>query len=437
MNIVEETLAMNRKLSRFYPYGILALFVILLLTVVRTSLFGHVDPEMHIYFEIVFLLLIAVLGEILVTFFKQPSVMVLMLLGILISSSFFSLVWGVLLALGINISSEPPQILRADEVISVFAQLGAIILLFKVGLHSKLEGIFALDNMLVAIAGVIVPFATGYLYASYTGGNFAYSMFTAAALTATSVGVTVALLKEFNVVSQRFAQIIVGAAVIDDILGLLVLSLVINLTGGTVAIEPMVQTALTAAVFILGSVVAGKIFVEYLDKEWPSGSGAIMLALALMLSYAYIAEFIRLSAIVGAFMAGIVLNTSRHIKEIEDKTSGLELLFMPIFFISLGMMVDVASLYTYAIPIIVITLIAFATKIIPCSLASLLAGLKKKEALAVGIGMSPRGEVALIVASLGLTNGVLTVSEYSVISAMALLSAFLMPPMLTRVLKGK
>ena len=420
---------------KMVPYALLALFVILILTVARTSVFGAVDPEKHIYFEIVFLLLLALLGEIAVVYLKQPSVMILMVLGIIMSPSFLEVSWEFLQSVGVPVPATPPEILRNEEIISVFAQLGAVILLFKVGLHNKIEGVFALDNLFVAVAGVIVPFAVGYLYASATGGDFAYSMFVAAALTATSVGVTVALLREYGMINQRFAQVIIGAAIIDDILGLLVLSFVLNVTGGALEITALALTGITAAVFLFGGVLAGKYFVKYMDSDWSAGNRAILLALAFMLAYAYIAEFIRLSAIVGAFLAGIVLNQSRHIKEIEDKTTGLELLFMPIFFISLGLLVDVHALAEFAVPIIVLTAIAFATKVVPCFLAALLAKLKSREALAVGLGMVPRGEVALIIASLGLTSGVLGAPQYSIISAMALLTTFIVPPILTRVLK--
>lgn len=426
---------METIFKKFFPYAILALFLILLFTILRASVFGSVDADKHIYFEIVFLLLLAVLGEIAVEYLKQPSVMILMMLGILISPSFFSLAWGAMQSLGLPVPATPPDIMRSDAILGVFAQLGAIILLFKVGLHNKVEGVFAFDNLIVAVAGVIFPFAIGYLYASSTGGNFAYSMFVAAALTATSVGVTVAILKEFKMLEARFAQIIIGAAVIDDILGLLVLSLVLNVTGGALELPSLAITAATAAIFLAGSIIAGKYFVSYIDKDWSSSSRAILLAIALMLAYAYIAEYIHLSAIVGAFLAGIVLNRSRHIKEIEDKTTGLEIIFVPIFFLSLGMMVDVSALWQFAVPILILTIIAFFTKAIPCYLAALAAKLKQNDALAVGIGMVPRGEVALIVASLGLTGGVLSAAEYSIISAMALLSTFIVPPMLSRVLK--
>lgn len=426
---------MANLVEKYYPLVTLGLFVLLLLTVIRTSIFGQVDPEKHIYFEIVFLLLLAVLGEISVVYLKQPSVMILMVLGILMSPSFLDVAWGAAKSFGLPLPGSAPDILRYEDVIQVFAQLGAVILLFKVGLHNKIEGVFRADNLLVAVSGVVIPFVAGYLYASATGGNFAYSMFVGAALTATSVGVTVALLKEFGLMEQRFAQVIIGAAIIDDVLALLVLSFVINVAGGTGDLAPLLWTGVSALVFLLGSVLAGNYFVKYLDRDWSSAK-TFLLALAFMLMYAYIAEFIKLSAIVGAFIAGIVLNRSRHLKDIEDKTYGLEMLFMPIFFISLGMLVDVHALVEFAVPIIIITVIAFATKLFACAGASLLARLPKKEAILVGIGMAPRGEVALIVASLGLTTNVLTAGQYSVISAMALLTTFMVPPLLSRALQN-
>ncbi len=420
--------------GRILPLLALSLFLILVAGVVRESFFGPVDAGKHIYFEIVFLLLLAVVGELAVAYVGMPSVMILLVLGMLISPSFLSLVWDALAAYGIPHPPAQPDIFRLTDVIHVFAQLGAVILLFKVGLHNKIGGIFSRENLLVATAGVVVPFIAGYLYASVSGGGFAYSMFLGAALTATSVGVTVAFLKESGLLSERFAQIIIGAAVIDDVLGLLVLSFVINLSSGGGSLLPLVSTGASAAVFLLGSVFAGDHFVRYLDRKEMSPR-RFMMVLAFMLLYAYVAEFISLSAIVGAFMAGVILNRSRHHEEIVDKTYGLEVLFMPIFFISLGVLVDVNALAAFAVPIVILTIIAVLAKILSCGGAALLAKLKPKEALAVGVGMAPRGEVALIVASLGLTSSVLNPAEYSVISAMALLTTFVAPPMLSRILR--
>ncbi|MFH1222295.1 MAG: cation:proton antiporter, partial [Candidatus Micrarchaeota archaeon] len=408
---------MKQIFNRLAPLALLAIFLLLIFSIVRTSIFGVVEPDKHIYFEIVFLLLLAVVGEIAVIYFKQPSVMILMLLGILMSHSFLLLGWGFLSSLNLPFAlpPQPPNILQSEEIIHIFAQLGAVILLFKVGLHNKIERIFAMDNMIVAVSGVVVPFIVGYLYATVAGGDFAYSMFLGAALTATSVGVTVALLKEFKLIEQRFAQIIIGAAVIDDVLGLLVLSFVINVAGAASlenAVTPVIFTLVSAVVFIFGAIAAGDYFVRYLDKEEMSPR-RLLLVLAFMLMCAYGAEFINLSAIVGAFIAGIILNRSRHIGEIEDKTYGLEILFMPIFFITLGMLIDVNALFEFAAPILVITMLALLSKVIPCSVASLWVKLKPKEALMVGVGMAPRGEVALIVAAIGLTTGIITGAQYS------------------------
>lgn len=427
---------MKKVFNKLIPFLILGVFAILVLTIIRASVFGEVAPEKHIYFEIVFLLLLAVIGELAVLYFKQPSVMILLILGMLLSSSFLSISWDFIGSLGLpfTLPKEPPNILKGEEVIQVFAQLGAIILLFKVGIHHKIEKIFSKENLVVAASGVVLPFIAGYAYASYTGGNFAYSMFLGAALTATSVGVTVAILKEFKLIKERFAQIIIGAAVLDDVLGLLVLSLVINVSKGTGTIEPLMMTLISAGVFLIGSILAGNYFIKYLDKKEMSPR-RFLLIMAFMLLYAYLAEYIKLSAIVGAFIAGIVLNKSKHIQEIEEKTYGLEYLFMPIFFISLGMLMDVNALAQFAVPILIITVIAFSTKLIGCGLSALWAGLKKNEALLVGIGMAPRGEVALIIASIGLTSEVLNIQEYSIISAMALLTTFIVPPMLNHLIK--
>ncbi len=429
---------MKKIIDKYLPIVLFSLFILLVLTILRTSIFGEVEPEKHIYFEIVFLLLLAVVGELAVLYFKQPSVMILLILGMLLSSSFLSVSWDFIESLGLpfELPKEPPNILKGEEVIHVFAQLGAIILLFKVGIHNKIEKIFSKENLVIATAGVVLPFLVGYLYASYTGGNFAYSMFLGAALTATSVGVTVAILKEFKLIKERFAQIIIGAAVLDDILGLLVLSLVINVSKGTGTIEPLVMTLVSAGIFLIGSIIAGNYFIKYLDKKEMSPR-RFLLIMAFMLLYAYLAEYIKLSAIVGAFIAGVILNRSKHIQEIEDKTYGLEYLFMPIFFISLGMLMDVNALSQFAVPILIITVIAFLSKLIGCGLSALWAGLKKKEALLIGIGMAPRGEVALIIASIGLTSEVLNVQEYSIISAMALLTTFIVPPMLNHLINQK
>jgi len=439
-------MAKEKKKSFFENEGLkwvtLPLIVLLVaVAVVWPSLYGNIPEEKHIYFEIVFLLLLAVIGELAVIYFKMPSVMVLLLLGMLMSQSFLALAFDAVkdLYLPFGLPAEPPHLLRSEQVLHTFAQLGAVILLFKVGLHNKIEGIFKIDNLAVAAAGVVLPFVAGYLYAAAEGGSFAYSMFVGAALTATSVGATVALLRELNLMGERFAKVIIGAAVIDDILGLLALSFVVNITGAGTTEEtatPLMLTLIAAATFLFGIVFAGDYFVRYLDRKEMSAR-RLLLVFAFMLFAAYIAEFIKLSAIVGSFLAGVILNKSRHIRYIEDNTFSLELLFMPIFFITMGMLVDVNALIYSFVPIVIITIIAIITKLAGCGAAALAARLNLLESFAVGLGMAPRGEVALIIAAIGLTAGALNQTEYSVISMMALLTTFVAPLALSAMLRNE
>jgi len=392
------------------------LFVILFFSIIRESVFGYVSAEKHFLFEIVFLLLLAVIAETVVVYFKQPTVMVLLILGMLLSPGF------------LNLSG----IFTNEHMVQTFAQLGAIILMFRVGLHNEIKKIFAVGNFIVAFLGVVIPFIMGYFYAIYTGGSFAYAMFLGAALTATSVGVTAAILKEFGMLNKTFAQTILGAAVIDDVLGLLVLAFVINAESGISArtLESLIVIFLWAVVFIVGGILAGRWFVSTRVDKGEFNDKRFLYAVAFVFFYAYVAEYVGLSSIVGAFLAGLLLNQSRNIKQISEKIYGLEVVFVPVFFISLGILVDVNSVLTFFAPILAITMIAIATKVVGCGIGARIMGLGESESLAVGLGMSPRAEVALIIALLGLSNGVLTSAEYSMITAMALLTTLLTPPLL-------
>ncbi len=409
----------NENFLKMASFVIALLFMALVLYVVKDSLFGHVSEEKKILFEIVFLLLITVLAEAFVFYFKTEQVILLMLFGIMFSPS----------VLGKLIPQFPTF---SNEVIRIFAELGAIILLFKVGLHSKVEKVFSKANLLVAASGILIPFAFGYFFA-IGSGNFSYAMFTGAALAATSVGVTVAILKNLNVLDKRFSEIIIGAAIIDDILALLLLSLVKNI--GASGESSILITIISSAIFITGAIVTGKYLINYIDRK-DMGPKRFLLSIAYMLFLAYVAEIISLSAIVGAFIAGLVLNSSRNLHILEEKSTGLELLFTPIFFISLGLVVDVSSIFSGIVPILIITLLAVASKIIGCGIMAFATGSDVKEALVIGTGMVPRGEVALIVASIGLSSGILNSGQYSMLSAMALLTSFIVPLILPGVIKS-
>src|SRR3989344_6016015 len=379
----------------------IVLAVLLYFSVIRASLFGDVPEEKRIWFEITFLLLTAVLAELLVGYFRQPVVMVLLLLGVLISPSSVSLIWpllsGFLNSLLPVFPLQLPHLVSAEGVVKAFAQLGAIILLFKIGLHSEIQSIFNLRNLTVAVLGVLIPFLGGYGYALLTGESFFYAVFLGAALTATSVGVTVAVLQELKVLEKEFAKTLLGAAVIDDILALLVLSMVQHIPNGFTAeaLSPLLNIIFIAFIFVAGGIFAGQWIVrKHFDKikEDKLSQRTLLSILAFMLFYAYAAEFIGLSAIVGAFIAGVTLNYSKIVEKIFEAFFPLEAFFTPLFFISLGMFVDIRTLGQNFIPILAITAIAILTKVVGCGFGAKFFGASRKETPLVGVGMVPRGE---------------------------------------------
>ena len=421
-----------------FAYSVLILFAILFLSVMRISLFSPENPEQHIIFELVFLILLAIVAEIIVFHLKQPTVLILMLLGVVMGSSFLSITWAAL-PQGIPFLPEtPPQIFLNMQIVGLFAQLGAIILMFKAGLHSSISKIFTKDNFFVAFLGIVFPFLGGYYFATLSGGSFQYALFLGAALTATSVGVTVAILKELKLIEQKFAQVIIGAAVIDDILALLVLALVLNMPSAidSAALEPFLSVLAYSVIFIIGGAIAGKYFVQMKIDKAELNNKTFLYALAFVFLYAYIAQFIGLSGIVGAFLAGMLLAQSRHASEIDSRSLSIELIFTPIFFISLGMLVDVPALAQFFWPIVILSALAILAKFIGCGAGALLAKLSRHESALVGVGMAPRGEVALIIALFGLSAGVLDSAQYSIICAMAFLTTVAMPPVLYHLLNN-
>ena len=256
----------EKVLKPVFYYLIILLFLVLFFSVIRMSIFhiDEVEPHEHLIFEMVFLFLLAILARSVVGFFNQPSVLILMLLGVAMSPSFLAAVWPPFAELVPFAPDEAPLIFQNEELIYIFAQFGAIILMFKVGLESHIHKIFTRENGIVAVLGIILPFIAGYGFALWSGGSFLYALFLGAALTATSVGVTAAILKEMKLMDEKFAQMIIGAAIIDDILSLLVLSLVMNIptTLDAAALMPFVTVLVYAAIFIIGGAIVGKYFVE-------------------------------------------------------------------------------------------------------------------------------------------------------------------------------
>lgn len=427
----------TEKISLFLPFILIVLFLLLFIYIVRTSLFERIEKDKYLFFEISFLLLLALVAEIGVVYFKQPSVILLLLLGIILSESFLETVWPFILQSFPVFPATIPKFVADENLIHIFSQVGAIFILLRIGLHVKFGEIFNLENGIVAFLGVVIPFVCGYFYAVFTGGDMLYGMFLGTALTATSVGITAALLKQFELLETKVAQVILGAAVIDDILGLTMLSFVsiLSVNSGAIEFSMLLPMILSLIVFLVGGAIVGKLFVTNFIDKTAFDSKTLLLVFCFVFSYAHVAEYIGLSSIIGAFLAGIILNKSIHRTQVDERTSGLELIFAPMFFISIGMLINVHALMMFFVPIIVITVLAFISKIIGCGIGACLIKLRPIESLLVGIGMSPRGEVALIIGLLGLSKGILNSEQYSIIAAMAFLTTFFIPIMMHPLLK--
>lgn len=449
-----EIYAQFRKNAKIYATVLFfALALLLFISVLRTSLFGEIDEEKKIWFELSFLLLAAITAEMFVNYIKQPMVMVLLLVGVAISPSAsgmaYSFVSGAangVLAIGgvqLELPQQAPHFVQSGGLVEIFAKLGAILLLFKIGLHCETKKIFNVRNLVIALLGVVVPFAGGYYFAIMGGHSFYYALFLGAALTATSVGVTVAVLEELGLLHTQMAQSLLGAAVIDDILALLVLSFVQGMPAGGAGGEmllPIASLIATTLVFVIGGIVLGRFVVTtYFDPavgEEKMPKKGFLAMLMYLLFYAYVAEFIGLSAIVGAFIAGITMNYSRKTGRLLDMFYPLEALFTPVFFISLGLLVDVNALAQNIVPILAITLLAIATKVVGCAIGAVASGSKAREGIAIGVGMVPRGEIALIIGLYGLSAltpegvPVLGAGEYAIIASMAFITTIISPPLI-------
>jgi Kef-type K+ transport system membrane component KefB len=395
----------------------------------------------------------------------QPSVLGELVLGVLLGNLFM---------IGINVF-EP---VKDNTIIQFLAELGVVILLFQIGLESNIKQMKSVGakSLMVAIVGVVVPFVTG----SYIVGPWlmpgldtnAY-LFLGAALTATSVGITARVFQELGKLKIKEAQIVLAAAVFDDVFGLIILAVVSAIaTLGAVSVGAVSIIAGKAILFLVGSIVIGQLAAKVLGKLFSKIHAGIgmkfTLAIAFGLFFAFLAAEIGLAPIIGAFAAGLILDPVHfkyfkdpHVvsdvkdalkervddptrqaimrvmdkhshRHIEDIVEPLGLFLVPIFFVVTGMAVDLSTLMDPKIVIVslAITVVAILGKFV----AGFVAGKGVNRSL-IGFGMVPRGEVGLIFASIGLGLGVISNEVFSVIVIMVILTTLVSPPVLSMMLK--
>jgi Kef-type K+ transport system membrane component KefB len=334
-----------------------------------------------------------------------------------------------------------------DPVVDVLAELGAILLLFEVGLSTRLADLMkvGLSAFLVATVGVVAPMALGWLVGTWLlPGRHPYvPLFLGATLCATSVGITARVLKDMGRVRTPEGQIILGAAVIDDVMGLLVLAVMVGMVGGARASTGATLALVTAKAvgFILGALLLGRWLAPRLFRlaSRMRGRGVgFTLALVVCFALAWSANAAGLAPIVGAFAAGLVLEGVPFDEilpdgeRIEDLLMPLSIVLVPIFFVRMGLQVNLAELAGGSVVLaLALTLVAFLGKQV-CALAVVT---RAADRLTVGLGMIPRGEVGLIFAGVGLklkVNGapLLGSGEFAAVVAMVMLTTVLTPPLL-------
>lgn len=376
---------------------------------------GHFTSSIE--FQMSLLLFVSLAGYLLATRIHQSAVIGEILVGLIIGPSFLG--W----------------ITYTDFVQSV-AHLGAIILLFVVGLEFKLRDVFNFRYGIIALVGVVVPWIGGYWVAKAFGFSSENAIFTGTALTATSIAITANVLKEMNKLRTDAAKAIIGAAVIDDVLSLLALSFSEQIVSGDFSFAAIGIPTLKAVGFLVLAFYLSthlRHLVERLDKtaisqKFPEFVFIFVIMIAFL--YAMFAEMLGLSSIVGAFIAGISLEGAvvRHGKDYRHGAEYLHIIFGSIFFVSLGILVDVNVLTSQVILfLIVLTIVAILTKVIGCFIPARMQGMSFKDSAIVGFGMSPRGEVAMIIGLIGLNQKLITQEIYAAIIFMSLITTIVTP----------
>ncbi len=326
----------------------------------------------------------------------------------------------------------------ALPVLHIMAEIGVVILLFQIGLETDLRRLLAVGGTAaaVAIVGVVLPFALGLAVAGALGLGQLPSLVVAAALTATSVGITARVLADLGRLQDRESQVVLGAAVIDDIVGLVILTVGAQVVaGGTLTVPGVAFTALLAFGFVGAALLVGRFLVPPLFRLIErSGSEQTLATLGIVVALltAVLADRVGSALIIGAFTAGLVLAPTPHAQAIERGVVRLGHFFVPIFFVSVGAAVDVRTFTQGRVLLIGVLLVVAA--IIGKFAAGFAPYWFKGRKVVIGVGMIPRGEVGLIFAQTGLTAGVLDAGLYSAVTFMVIVTTFLAPPLLKRLL---
>ncbi|CEK10284.1 cation:proton antiporter [Legionella hackeliae] len=443
---------------------------------------SHHDPIAPILLWVTLILFFALVGRYLARRLGQPGVLGELLMGVLVGnlSYYFGSHLMIILREGPEIFSVMGSILRGSPlsqavsaniadpvygkeviealtgphgldlikigyVLDVFSRYGVIFLLFMVGLESSIAELkkTGRESIQVAVVGVVAPILLGFIIARLLLPTASYKvdLFVAATLSATSVGITARVLGEMKKLRTREARTILGAAMIDDILGLIILAVVSSLViNDTVDFGMVVRIVISALMFFvvaltLGPIVLKKVVI-FFDNFLEFWEVKLLASFIFVMILAWLATLVDLAAIIGAFAAGLILHddffttkNGHHVeaRSIKSLVGPLESILAPLFFILIGIQVKLETFADWSVLLMSAALIAAA---IIGKLVSGWGGNKKDDRLLIGIGMLPRGEVGLVFASIGRTLGVISDQLFSAIILMVVVTTFLAPPLL-------
>lgn len=338
------------------------------------------------------------------------------------------------LFVGIVLGSSFLGVIHDTDLVRAFADVGLILLLFKVGLESSIDKILrnVKRSLILAVSGIITPFALGYLAAVVFGLEHHVGLFLGATLTATSIGITASVLDELGKIDTEEARIILGAAVFDDVIALLLLSF---FSGEMLSGLSLIKSGTTAVAFLGVSIIIGLKAADYVLQivEMMHVRGAeIIISFTFILVMAYFSEVVGLAPLIGAFAAGLIISRTHHRTEILKSIEPTTNIFIPIFFVLAGASVDLKQFLNYDILFFasVIIIVAIMGKMV----GGLTVSGKLKRSI-ISAGMVPRGEVTLIFAGVGLANGIINSAIFSSIVMLTFVTSFIIPPFLNHLLK--
>jgi Kef-type K+ transport system membrane component KefB len=390
----------------------------------------HTDPIAPILLGIVIILVAAKIGGGIFEKIGQPAVLGELVLGIIIGNLAYFTGW------------EFFAPLRNHTFVDLLARFGVIILLFEIGLETNIRDIVkvGLSSFLVALGGIVTPFILGYFTSLYffPDAGFSVHLFVGATLCATSVGIKARVFKDLGKLQTTESSILMGAAVLDDIIVLFILAIVTDIVvTGSVGPFHVVQTSIFSILFLVGAILMGfKLapFLGYYTSRKKVEGWKLIAAIVFCLSLSYIANLIGLATIVGAFAAGLILRKVRF-KDLKGVEHGMNevvrpasFVFVPIFFLLIGMQIKLETfgdIYVLKIAL-AITIAAILGKQV-CGLCALGKGLNR---IAIGVAMIPRGEVTLIFAGIGKSIGVISDTIFSALIIMVIFTTLITPPSL-------